>query len=61
MLRELIEQEKIKPIERDLLSKPFSDLAEVRFLQGQLLGMRTVFSRLDFLTKEKPKNFEKDV
>jgi hypothetical protein len=66
LLKGLIEQEKIEPIERRLKGdsgKPFSDIVEVRELQSERRGLKAVFSYLDSLTKEKPKkiNNEKDV
>jgi hypothetical protein len=60
MLREMIEQEKIRPIENQLLEKPLSDFAEVRYLQGLREGLMAVFKYLEFLTREKQKQ-EKDV
>jgi hypothetical protein len=56
LLRELVQKDLIKPIEESLLTKPFTDLSEVRYLQGQLHGLKAVFARLDFLSK--PKQYE---
>jgi hypothetical protein len=71
LLKGLIEQEKIKPIERQLLGEsgksiPFSSyrgLLRFNRLQAERNGLKAVFSYLDSLTKEKPKkiNDEKDV
>lgn len=66
LLKGLIEQEKINPIDKRLKGdsgKPFSDIVEVRELQSERRGLKAVFSYLDTLTKEKPKNkkIEKDV
>jgi hypothetical protein len=60
LLRETIEQEMVKPIESQLLEKPLSDFAEVRYLQGKREGLMAVFKYLEFKTREKQK-IEKDV
>jgi len=60
LLREAIEQEIIRPIERQLLEESLSDFAEVRYLQGQRKGLMAIFKYLEFQTREKQKQ-EKDV
>lgn len=62
LLKELIERDKIRPIERKLIGdsgNPLSDIAEVRYLQGQRRGLKEVFSYLESVVKEK--SHEKDV
>jgi hypothetical protein len=59
LLHEMIEQEMIRPIENQLLEKPLSDFAEVRYFQGKREGLTAVFKYLEFITQEKRK--EKDV
>jgi hypothetical protein len=54
ILKELIDQEKIAPIDRNLTTKPATDLLEVRSLQGERKGLKSVFEFVENVAKIKP-------